>query len=41
VSSGVPVQRVRGAVARHTPILLLFIRLQRYFVEGIAVTGIK
>jgi multiple sugar transport system permease protein len=30
-----------GAVVVVTPILLLFIRLQRYFVEGIAVTGIK
>jgi multiple sugar transport system permease protein len=30
-----------GAVVVVTPIVLLFIRLQRYFVEGIAVTGIK
>jgi multiple sugar transport system permease protein len=30
-----------GAVVVVTPIVLLFVRLQRYFVEGIAVTGIK
>jgi multiple sugar transport system permease protein len=30
-----------GAVVVVTPIILLFIALQRYFVQGVAVTGIK
>ena len=30
-----------GAVLIITPILLLFVFLQRYFIQGVAMTGIK
>ena len=30
-----------GSVLIITPVLLLFVALQRYFIQGIAATGIK
>lgn len=33
--------KTAAAVLIITPILLLFILLQRYFIQGVAMTGIK